>query len=183
MSSVCELNIQRDFPITMIHGKLKSHVIIFDPPYDIASILMEFCRHDGQPVKIRIDHSSRDVTIIQPSISRMVLTTAVRSFQNHRLRMGVTHRPFIPPRLPSFPSHSADMFASRDVRLSTNHYASRNASNGPRSDTGKTCCICMEKIFQTNLEILQCAHMFHRNCIARWSREQPNCPECRHPLT
>lgn len=175
MSSVCELSIRRDIPITMIHGKLKSHVIIYDPPYDIASILLDFCRFDGHPVKIIIYHSTRDVTIQQPSISQMILRTAVTSFQNHRLQMPVPNRPLMPS------------FGSR-VSFNLNHEYSgyptlHSASASQRRDTGKSCSICLENIMSQELQLLPCAHAFHRRCISRWTHEQPNCPECRLPLT
>ena len=174
MSSVCELSIRRDIPITMIHGKLKSHVIIFDPPYDIASILIDFCRFDGHPVKIMIDHSNRDVSIIQPSISHMILQTTVTAFQNHRLQMPVPRRSMISPLGAARVSFNFDH--SQDQRI--------HSASGRRraTDTGKTCSICLENIFDNQLQLLPCAHAFHRRCIARWTHEQPNCPECRLPL-
>lgn len=178
MSSECEISIRSDIPITMVHGKLKSHVIIFDPPYNIRSILSEFCRFDGQCVRIKIDHSSKDISIVQPSISRLVLRTTVEAFQSHRLSLP-TRRDHI-PRLGHglIPSHF-DPFQRQNT-----HVASRRSARPSRSaNTGKSCSICMEDIYEADVAVLPCAHIYHQACIRRWTMEHPNCPECRMPLT
>lgn len=173
MTSECEISIRSDIPITMIHGKLKSHVIIFDPPYNIRALLNEFTRFDGQKVRIRIDHMSKDISIVQSSISRLVLRTTVEAFQNHRLSMPVRQ-----PRL-SMPVHQPSTFQPFHQPEERFHTASRSRQNS----TGKSCSICMETIFEADVAVLPCAHIYHRNCIRRWTLEQPNCPECRMPLT
>ena len=151
MSSVCELTLRHDQNISIIHSKLKSHAIIHNPPYNIRAILSEDCQVGGQPVKIVIDHSSRDINIITPGIQRIVLRTAINAFQKHRLQR---------------PVDNSAVPASTVQKM-----------------TGKTCCICMEEIGHLDMTALPCAHTFHRQCIARWSLEQQNCPECRCPLT
>ena len=178
MSSECEICIRSDIPITMIHGKLKSHVIIFEPPYDIQSILSEFCRFDGQRVRIKIDHRSKDVSIVQPSISRLVLRTTVEAFQSHRLSM--------PPRRDRIPRLGQGLipFNFDPFREQNTHVASRRSMRPSRSaSTGKSCSICMEMINEADVAVLPCVHIYHKACIRRWTMEQPNCPECRMPLT
>tara|TARA_B110000908_G_scaffold172730_1_gene242477 strand:- start:27094 stop:27489 length:396 start_codon:yes stop_codon:yes gene_type:complete len=131
MSSECEISICSDIPITMVYGKLKSHVIIFDPPYDIRSILNEFCRFDGQCVRIKIDHSSKDVSIVQPSISRLVLRTTVEAFQTHRLSLPAPLFPRLGHGL--IPSHF-DPFQRQNT-----HVASRRPARPSSSvNTGKS---------------------------------------------
>jgi len=148
MSSVCELTLRRDIPMNILYSKLKSHVIIYNPPYNISAILMSWSDCNGQPIRVEIDHSSRDVNIITPGINRLILRTAITTFQNHHLQR-------------SIPAHSS------------------LAAQGPR----KTCSICMDEIYALEIIALRCAHTFHRQCIARWSLEKRNCPECRCPLT
>jgi len=188
MTSVCELSLRRDIPITMVHGKLKSHVILFNPPYDIPSILIEFCQFGGNPVKIVISHSNRDVSIVQPSIAHTILRTAVQTFQNHRLQMpvrqnarprfGANARPRFGVMQPAFDGLSRGFPGLRPELFSQRH----SASQRPARDTGKSCSICLENIFENDLQLLPCAHAFHRRCIVRWTHEQMNCPECRCPL-
>lgn len=187
MTSVCELSLRRDIPITMVHGKLKSHVILFNPPYDIPSILIEFCQFGGNPVKIVISHSNRDVSIVQPSIAHTILRTAVQTFQNHRLQMPVRQnarprfgamQPAFGAIQPAFDGLSQGFPGLRPELFSQRH----SASQRPARDTGKSCSICLENIFENDLQLLPCAHAFHRRCIARWTHEQMNCPECRCPL-
>ena len=183
MASVCELSIRRDIPITMIYGKLKNHVILFDPPYDISSILMDFCHFGGQPVKIIVHHSSRDVDIVQPSIASTIISTTVRAFQGHRLQMPhvqmPAHRIQMPtaaglgPRIGGLGHRFGEMVVE-ERRHEASHRVVR--------DTGKTCCICMESILDNEIEVLPCAHVYHGRCIARWAYEQQTCPECRCPL-
>uniref|UniRef100_A0A1B6DHN9 RING-type domain-containing protein n=1 Tax=Clastoptera arizonana TaxID=38151 RepID=A0A1B6DHN9_9HEMI len=45
--------------------------------------------------------------------------------------------------------------------------------------TGERCAICfnLECDYET-----PCVHMFHLDCISKWSKEQKNCPVCRSPL-
>lgn len=178
MTSECEISLRRDIPITMVHGKLKSHAILFNPPYDIPSILLEFCQFGGEHVKIVISHSNRDVSIVQPSIAHTILRTAVRTFQNHRLQMPV--RQNAPPRFGGFPNFGGLSPGFPGLR-SSEFFSQRHSASRVR-DTGKSCSICLENIFENDLQLLPCAHAFHRRCIARWTHEQMNCPECRCPL-
>jgi len=152
MSSVCELTLRSEIPINIIHSKLKSQVIIFNPPYNIREILSDYCCFDGQHVKIVINHASRDVHISTPDIRPLVLRTAINIFQNHRLQRPVDNVPSV--------------VMSPLQRM-----------------TGQTCSICLDEICHLTMMTLRCAHTFHRQCIARWSQEQQNCPECRCPLT
>ena len=164
MSSVCIEHFRRDIPVNVLYGILKNHVIIFGPPYDMRGILSDYLHPRGIQIQIQIDHSSKNVNIVQPSISYHVLQVAVNTFQSHRLRVPPPRqlrRHFFPPP-PLSPS--------------------RDMSTGQSASTGKTCAICLDSILAADLQILRCAHYFHRACISRWSMEQPTCPECRTPL-
>ena len=135
-----------------IHGRLKQHVIIYPPPYSIAHILGPIFVDNGKRVSIVINHRTRDVNVSEPSISRHVLQTAVRTFQSHRLQ--ALQVPFFPVRNRSSP----------DIA------------------TKKDCPICFETLTTNNAVALACAHSFHPQCIRPWVMENNSCPVCRHPV-
>lgn len=176
MSSVLIEKFRRDIPITMLHGILKQHVIIYPPPYNIRSILNEYIAQNGIQIQIRIEHSSRNVNIVQASISSHVLQVTVGAFQNHRLQMPVRQMPSMEAM---FRNASISQRPSLDEMFTRNRVRPAQTS----ASSGKTCSICMEDILVSELQILRCAHYFHTHCIQRWSMEQNNCPECRTPLT
>ena len=148
----------------MIYNVLKSHVLIFEPPYDIAQILNNYQRFDGLRITVTIRHRDRDVSILQPSISRHVLTTAVTAFQRHRLRS---------PYVVDFSRH---VLRREPLALEDPHCRTVGIEGGA---TGKICSVCMEEIHASNIRVLACAHIFHSTCINRWFLEQRTCPECR----
>lgn len=47
------------------------------------------------------------------------------------------------------------------------------------------CTICLENVSSTpscreeEQRILDCSHIFHRECIGEWLKERHNCPVCR----
>jgi hypothetical protein len=45
------------------------------------------------------------------------------------------------------------------------------------------CAICIDKI-ENNFIVIKtpCNHIFHLECIDRWSKQKPSCPVCRHQL-
>ena len=48
----------------------------------------------------------------------------------------------------------------------------------------KDCIICFEKIKKKNLVVLECAHMFHTNCIITMVKKRNRkCPLCRKRIT
>ncbi|XP_070535965.1 LOW QUALITY PROTEIN: 43 kDa receptor-associated protein of the synapse-like [Ptychodera flava] len=51
-------------------------------------------------------------------------------------------------------------------------------------DLGLSCGICNESIAekQTDLEPLQCWHLFHANCLESYSSVSKGCPDCRRTL-
>ncbi len=58
--------------------------------------------------------------------------------------------------------------------------------NSPSSATAeKTCVICYDTINsqpiceEENERILDCSHIFHRECIGEWLKQKHNCPVCR----
>ena len=43
-----------------------------------------------------------------------------------------------------------------------------------------TCCICLDNIiFAQHIYILSCKHIYHKNCLRKWLKENSNCPYCR----
>ena len=160
MTSVSELTLRPDISILMIHGKLKSHAIIFNPPYDIASILIDFCSFGGQLVKIIIDHSTRDVNIVQTSINRLVLRTVVTAFQDHRLQMPIPRRSIQPTfgNVEFFDGGVGGIPVSRltfpEMTRTSQGARTHSASRRPR-DTGKSCSICMENIFDNDVQVME----------------------------
>lgn len=168
MSSECTDYFRTDVPITTLHGVLKRHVIIYNPPYNIKDILFKYRCDSGFCIKIDIEHSTRHVNMVQvdgPSVSTLVTATAVYAFQAHRLQSPVLRESPIPSPYRTIP------------------YRIQCPAG---QQTGHSCSICMEPIFSENLRVLQCAHLFHTVCIERWALEtalSPSCPVCRTPLT
>jgi len=184
MSSTSTCCIRPDVPMNMVFSMLKSHAILHSPPYDISSIISDYCRFDGVRVHITIKHARRDVVIDQPSIVEHIVRTTVGTFQNHRLQrrppslgsrfgsLSVGSRPSFGSPFDSLPAGSRPLdFAMLDVSPPVSSHS-----------TGKQCCICLETIFSNDMETLVCAHSFHRSCISRWVRQTSNCPECRTPI-
>lgn len=143
--------------VDSVHGRLKRLAITNDPPYDIQSMLApHISASGGRSLTVRIDHASRDVSVIDNHISHHVLGTAIRAFQGHRLR----------PRL----------------QENMSFFRQERTPQTPNRNTGKTCSICMENIWTVDLQCLPCAHMFHRNCVSRWLVDNNTCPVCRISL-
>lgn len=193
MSSECTDYFRMDVPITTLHGKLKSHVIIYNPPYDIKDILSNYRCDSGVCIKIDIEHSTRHVNMVQidgPSVSTLVTATAVYAFQAHRLQPSRESHYRIPVRPISreYPYQIPVRPISREspYRIPIQSVVPSQIPRPVGQQTGKTCSICMEPIFSVNLRVLQCAHLFHDTCIDRWALEtalSPSCPVCRTPLT
>jgi len=53
------------------------------------------------------------------------------------------------------------------------------------SSTDKVCIICLESISlnpkhkEEKGRVLDCSHLFHRECIGEWLKRKHNCPMCR----
>lgn len=56
------------------------------------------------------------------------------------------------------------------------------SSNRPPPRPSDECYICHEDL-HSPLEILPCAHIYHRNCIVEWFEFGKVCPKCRRPLS
>ena len=159
MSSECTVRIPTSQNIHFIHSKLKSHVIIFNPPYAILNILRPYVSSTGREIRIVIDHASRDVRIVEGSIRSHVLQTTVWAFQRHRLAPSIVRPPITALR----PPHSPITVRGRR----------------PPQSTGQECPICYEMIYQNDMCALPCAHLFHGSCVTQWLRQNPSCPVCR----
>jgi hypothetical protein len=46
-------------------------------------------------------------------------------------------------------------------------------------DVKNDCAICFDEILKINEKILDCGHIFHKNCINDWTKINPICPYCR----
>lgn len=47
-------------------------------------------------------------------------------------------------------------------------------------NTNDNCPICLENIQITY--ILKCSHIFHTNCLEKWTKDNNSCPLCRKEL-
>lgn len=156
MTSECILFIPVGQDIHFLHCRLKEHVIIHNPPYSIVSIMAPYMSSTGRQIRIVIDHSSRNVNIVEGSIREHVLQTTILAFQQHRLQTSRT----APPRLPL-----------------TNH---RPPQSSPQL-SGQDCAVCLDPILHRDISTLPCAHSFHRHCIQTWFGQHHNtCPVCRY---
>lgn len=162
MSSELSCVLRYDANASRLYSKLREHVIVHDPPYNIRSVILPFLAHEGRSVNIIIQHSSRNVSVVENDIREHVLQTTVSAFQSHQLRL---------------PTRQSSLFS---LRMNSVPDA---ISYEPPLDSGKTCSICMEKIMRHELQCLPCAHVFHQACVGRWLHESATCPECRMELT
>jgi len=67
---------------------LQQHAIVFNPPWSLSSLLQEFVSTETRMrrrIKITIDHSSRNVSVTEDSLSPPILQTVVETFKSHRL--------------------------------------------------------------------------------------------------
>lgn len=139
---------------------LFEHALSHPPPFDIARLLMPYRTPFGRHICVVINHSNRNVSIVDRNIATHVLRTAIMGFQSHRLAEPVRIRRRMP------------------ILIRTHL-----ASNSLNVDTGKQCPICFESIMSRDLTALPCAHSFHSACIEQWLERTRNCPLCRQPLT
>ena len=61
---------------------------------------------------------------------------------------------------------------------------STNSTNSTNSSKeSETCVICIEPLHskQTTI-ILDCNHIYHKNCILDWFNKELTCPMCRKPV-
>jgi len=157
MTSECICYIAPMQDILQLHGLLKQHAIIYSPPYSIYDILSPYLASHGRQVKIVITHRSRDVQIVERSITHHVVQTTIRAFQSHRLAPSSTRaRPLV------------------------NTVQSSNAHSS--EETQQECPICFDKIRVLDGSALPCMHSFHMRCIRPWLLENDSCPVCRHPV-
>jgi hypothetical protein len=157
MSSECTCYIAPTQDILQLHGLLKQHVTIYSPPYAIYDVLSPHLASNGRQVKIVITHKSRDVQIVERSITHHVLQTTIRAFQTHRLAR--------PHRSPHLYGGTLDI-----------------AQTSPGEETQRECPICFDKICENDGSALPCMHSFHTRCIRPWVLEKNSCPVCRHPV-
>jgi|MDSY01.1.fsa_nt_gb hypothetical protein len=159
MTSECACCLRHETNTVQVHAILREHAIVYNPPYDVQTLIAPFVGRQGRRVRVIMHHSSRNVSIVDEDIRHHVLGTVIRTFQNHRLQ---------------FPRHTTPSIMRRD---------DTRATREPNVDSGKTCSICMESILRHDVMCLPCAHIFHRACVGRWLQRSNTCPECRMELT
>jgi hypothetical protein len=52
-----------------------------------------------------------------------------------------------------------------------------------RCEEEAECSICQERVqLNENMSVLPCNHVFHYNCLVKWSDHGRNCPLCREEI-
>ena len=158
MSSEYSFSVDSDADILLLYGRLKRHVVIHEPPFSIESIMFPFLRREGRPIRVIVHHRSREVQIVESSLSRHVLQTTIRAFQRHRL--------------PDISSRQ-----TLRVRPVQDQVEPRRGEATQRS-----CPICFDNICSSDGLALPCMHAFHEGCIRTWLSNHNTCPVCRHSV-
>ena len=153
MTSEFSIKVSPMISSQQLHNIVQQHVLIYNPPFNLSALLRAYRTPHGRSVRVVVSHSTRNVQIVEPSITNHVLHTTVRAWMQHRPREP------LPPRLPRMLEPSRPQ--------------------GRGQNTGKECSICMETIYSSETCALACAHIFHRRCITRWLQESTECPVCR----
>ena len=162
MSTQLNCIVHHDTNVTQLSSLLKEHAIVYDPPYNLSSLLSPYIARQGRRLQIIVHHSSRNISIVDDDIRHHVLQTTIAAFQSHQLSMA-------PVNL---------LAASHRSRPTV----SRPTVSASVQDTGKQCSICFDTITSDQLHCLPCAHVFHDSCVRRWFEESASCPVCRLQL-
>ena len=48
-----------------------------------------------------------------------------------------------------------------------------------KNDDNDICSICLEKLKDDKCVILNCEHIYHKDCIKKWLKKNETCPNCR----
>ena len=174
MSTEINCIVHQDTNVNHLSSLLKEHLIVYDPPYDLNSLISPFIVRQGRHLKIILHHSSRNVSVIDADIRHHVLQTAVAAFQAHRMQ------PMQQPSMQPMQQLRQSRRPMQQLRQSRRPMVC-NPSFVPQ-DTGKECSICFETILSDQLYCLPCAHVFHEPCVRRWFEQSVSCPVCRFQL-
>jgi hypothetical protein len=88
MTTVHECMVNYDCDLLQLQQVLQQHVIVFNPPWSLPVLLQQFLSTETRMrrrLKIVIDHSSRNVSVNEASLSPPVLKTVMGAFKSHRL--------------------------------------------------------------------------------------------------
>lgn len=88
MTTVHECMVHHNCDLLQLQQLLQQHAIVFNPPWSLSSLLQEFVSTETRMrrrIKITIDHSSRNVSVTEDSLSPPILQTVVETFKSHRL--------------------------------------------------------------------------------------------------
>jgi hypothetical protein len=195
MSTEWSGTIHLNTDMSHLNSTIREHIIVYPPPWSFDTLLQKFITHSGRKIKIIIYHNSRNFSIVESSISHHVLQTTVEAFQNHRLSNSVSNPMYM--NHPSL-SSSSSATSSRRRRINTTKGNTTRAydtvgdavffestpissisSSSPTVSSNHTCTICLTRISFNELEILPCAHQYHRRCIHQWMQQKSTCPVCR----
>jgi len=147
--------LESTIPINAIHKQLKNHIELFEPPYDISSILSIFSCEYGLLFEISIKHSNKEISITQPRALPTSIRKRIGKVKSQKMHSTLHHQWCkVPP-----------------VAQSVSEFS------------GLTCSICLENIPTHQLYCLPvCEHIFHKDCFSRWAAQANSCPTCRTPL-
>jgi hypothetical protein len=88
MSTTHECMVSQDCDLLQLQQVLQQHVIVFNPPWSLPVLLQQFVSTETRMrrrLNIVIDHSSRNVSVNEASLSPPVLKTVMGTFKSHRL--------------------------------------------------------------------------------------------------
>ena len=47
----------------------------------------------------------------------------------------------------------------------------------------KSCTICTDEFEDdSKIQLLNCQHIYHHDCLTEWVKRKPDCPICRNPV-
>jgi len=87
MSTQLNCIVHHDTNVTQLSSLLKEHAIVYDPPYNLSSLLSPYIARQGRRLQIIVHHSSRNISIVDDDIRHHVLQTTIAAFQSHQLSM------------------------------------------------------------------------------------------------
>jgi len=155
VESTDRICLKSTIPTNAIHKQLKIHTDLFEPPYDIQSILSIFSCEHGVPFQISIQHTNKEISIAQPCRLPTSIQKRIRKVKSQKMHSTLHHQWCNVPPVSQSVSEPSEL----------------------------SCSICLEKISTHQLYCLPvCEHIFHERCFSRWEAQANSCPLCRTPL-
>jgi hypothetical protein len=85
MSFEYHCNILPHVHVHQIHNLIQQHVIVYPPPWSFDCLLQSLTIPNGRPLTLVVNYNSRNVSVVEQSITHHVIQTTVQAFQRHRL--------------------------------------------------------------------------------------------------